>query len=152
MKRVKKIIVWAVLLLSGVSIFAFFHVSGGQIKGIKQISDRCQVTVVKYQLLEWNQREEYVLDGQQIEQLKQLILGSSFTRVLSDSVRFSDRTAYDITVDFQDGQHFLSIHCLGGEYLSVTDQFGGKHLKNNNREWVAALEQILLAEGTGTEK
>lgn len=102
--------------------------------------DDCQVPAG-----EWEDREEYALDGRQIQQLKELILSGSFTRVLSSAVTGFGRTQYDISVDFQDGQRFLSIHCLDGDYISIANQFDGKHLKNNNRGWTDSLERILAA-------
>lgn len=89
-----------------------------------------------------------MLKEEQAAQLKELILGGSFTREFSSVVTGFERTArtaYDIQVDFQDGRRFLSIHCLGGDYISVVGQFGGKHLKNRNKGWVASLEKIMQA-------
>lgn len=143
MKRFKRIFPWAAVLLCAGAFFSFFHVSGREIAGAAEISDCCRITIAKYPTTEWKEREEVVLKEEQAAQLKELILGGSFTREFSSVVTGFERTAYDIQVDFQDGQRFLSIHCLGGDYISVVDQFGGKHLKNWNKEWVASLEQIM---------
>ena len=143
MKGFKRIFSWAAVLLCAGAFFSFFHVSGREIAGAAEISGSCRITIAKYQITEWQEREEVLLKEEQAAQLKELILGGSFTREFSSVVTGFERTAYDIQVDFQDGRRFLSIHCLGGDYISVVNQFGGKHLKNRNKGWVASLEQIM---------
>ena len=136
------------LCICAVLLYSFFHVGGQEIGLAEQISGGCTVTVAKYRLLEWEDREEYVLNQEQIGRLRELILKSSFTRTIGKSVTIDSRDMYDITVDFGNGQDFLSIHCIGGEYISVTNQFGGHHLKIKNDGWQQSLEEIIAgAEG-----
>jgi len=124
-------------------LWSFFHVRGSEIDLASDISDSCTVTVSAYELLDWENRTECVLNTEQTQDLKELILSSSFTRQLKSVVYNFDPNLYDIQIDFNNGQDFLSIHCLGNDYISVTNQFGGKHLKINNEAWVETLEEIL---------
>jgi hypothetical protein len=93
--------------------------------------------------MEWDNRVEYVLKESQIKQLKNLLLESSFTRVLSSYVVFKDKDMYEIQIDFNNSQDFLDIRCIGNEYISVMNQFNGKHLKINNPRWKLILEEII---------
>lgn len=58
-------------------------------------------------------------------------------------VWFRDRSQYDIRVEFSNGKDPLLIHCIGNEYIQVTNQFDGKHLTINNKGWKAALDGII---------
>lgn len=133
------VVVGAILLL-----YSYFHVSGREIENAEKISaDACTVTIVRYQHMEWEGRKEYRLGAAQIEELKNLILKSSFTKDLSGAVIFKDRDMYDIRVKFDNGQDFIGIDCIGNEYITVWDQFDGKHLKVNNPNWKATLEGLI---------
>lgn len=146
-KKYKKMIPIGILVIIGIWIYSYFHVSGREIEYVKNISDdACTVTIIRYQHMEYEQRKEYVLDAAQIEQLKKLILESSFTRYSFNSgVTFRDRDMYDIRVVFNNRQDFIGIHCIGNEYISLTDQFDGCHLKNKNPNWKASLEKIITS-------
>lgn len=124
------------------SLYAYFHVEGNEIKGVPEISEVCTVTLIVYQHMSYENRTEYVLNREEIQILKNLLQGSSFTRVLTSVVFFEDRDRYDIQIDYNDGQNFLSISCVGNEYISVANQFGGKHLKVNNPQWEEALSKL----------
>ena len=139
-KHIKCILV---LLLVVFIVYSWFHVRGSEIDGVQEISDSCTVTVRAYQHLEYENRTEYTLNSEQIQELKNLILDSSFTRVLASYVTFEDQNMYDILIDFNNGQDFISIHNIGSEYIAVTNQFGDKHLKINNPEWKSTLERII---------
>lgn len=143
MKYLKKY--WGLLLLAVIALLlsSYFRVSGRDIAGVSEISDSCTITVDKYYHLEHINRVEYTLNAEQIQQLKELILDSDFTRVLASWVQFYDKDMYDIFIDFHDGQRYISIHCIGNEYISITDQFDGKHLKIRNPDWKETLEAIL---------
>lgn len=132
-------------LLGIIVIFltSYLHVSGSEIALISDISDSCTVTVAKYEILKYEDRVEYILDSRQIGQLKAFLLESDYTRNFAVTVYSEQKDMYDITVDFNDGQRFLSIHCFAGEYISIPDQFGGKHLKIRNSDWKDILEAIL---------
>lgn len=141
----KHIIIIAVIIVMvcAISIFCYFHVAGRQIDNIKSISDACTVMIIKYQHMEYDKRNEYVLDAGQIDQLKELIIESSFTRELSNMITLNNRDIYDIQIDFNNYEDFISIHCIGNEYITVTNQFNGMFLKINNRNWKATLEKII---------
>ena len=143
MKYLKKYWGWIALVVMALLAASYFHVPGSEIAGVSEISDSCTVTVAKYQVLEYEDRVEYTLNAEQIQQLKKLILESDFTRVLASTVYSEERDMYDIRIDFNDGQRFLAIHCFANEYITVTDQFDGKHLKINNPDWEVELESIL---------
>ena len=91
-----------ILLIGSIFLFQYFYISGKEIRFASEIGGDCTVTVSKYRITEWREREEQLLDGQQIQELKELILSSSFTRTLSETVRHDD-DFYDISVffDFQ---------------------------------------------------
>lgn len=148
-KRDKIIAAGIAVIICVISMYSFFHVAGQEINGVKNISDTCTVTIIRYQHMEYDERNEYVLDAGQIEQLKKLILESSFTRDLSYVVTFNDRDMYDIQIDFNDHQNFISIHCIGNEYISVINQFNGKHLRINNPNWKESLEEIIKSTEAG---
>lgn len=140
-----------ILLIGAALLYSYFHVAGREIEYVENMSaDTCTVTVTRYQHMEYEQRKEYQLDAAQIEQLKELILESSFTRYSFNSgVTFRDRDMYDIRVVFNNHQDFLDIHCIGNQYISLTDQFDGWHLKIKNPDWKSSLEQIIQsAEGS----
>lgn len=137
----------AVAIICVILIFSYFHVAGREIDNVENISDTSIVTVIKYEHLEYEKRTEYVLNAEQILQLKELISDSSFTRVLSDGVTFKDQDMYDIEVDFGNQQE-LFIHCIGNKYISVVNQFNDKHLKINNSGWQEALDAIIRSAGT----
>ena len=132
-----------ILLIAIVSVYSWFHVRGSEIECAEEISDSCTVTIRAYQHMEYENRTEYILDSAQIQELKTLILESSFTKVLSSMVIFEDQDHYDILIDFNNGQDFISISNIGSEYITVSNQFDGRHLKINNPEWKDTLNGIL---------
>lgn len=138
-KRVISIAVISVIILF---IYSYFDVKGKEIEGALNISSDCSVRIVKYYHLT-DDKKEYILKGQQVDLLKNLILVSDFTKKLSSTVQFKDMDRYEIKIDFNNAQDFLMIDCIGNEYISVTNQFNGKHLKINNSGWKATLEQII---------
>ncbi len=144
MKGLKATILTAVILmLILISVaYNYFNVEGNEIKGASEISPECSVSVTKsYHLIEGEQN--YILDSEQIDMLKSLILNSNFTRELSSIVQFYDKDIYTIKIDFNNSQDFLTIHCIGNEFISIADQFNGKYLKIKNPEWKNKLEEII---------
>ena len=142
----KRALRWGSLLALAIGfafLYDYFHVTGKEIPAALEISDFCTVTIAKYRLLEYNDRVEYTLDPDQTMKLRELILDSSFTRELASTVSFHDRDQYDIRIFWDDGTQPLILHSLGGEYLTVTNAFDGKHLKIENPSWKATLEEIL---------
>lgn len=140
----------AAAVLCALLLYRFSHVSGREIGSVMDISDACAVTISQYELGEWDKRTDYVLDAGQIQRLKTLLLESSFTRDLAATVWFHDRSQYDIRIEFDSGADPLLIHCIGNEYIQVTNQFDGKHLSINNKDWKATLDGI-LASSTGSD-
>ena len=143
MKYLKKY--WGFLLLSvfAAVLYAYLHVSGSEIAHIGEITDSCTIKVEKYYHLEHIDREVYLLNPEQAQQVKELIQNTDFTRVLASWVQFEDKDMYDVFINFHDGHRYLSIHCIGNEYICITDQFDGKHLKIQNSDWKDTLEAIL---------
>lgn len=122
-------------------LYSYFHITGKEFDGASNISSDCLVTINKSYQNE-NQKE-YTLNAEQTQMLKTLILDSTFTRDLSSWVRYYDKDMYLIRIDFNNQQDFLIIDCIGNEYVTVTNQFGGKHLKINNLDWKSSLEKII---------
>lgn len=137
----------ALVLLCVLMVYSFFHITGRAIQGVEALSADCAVTVKKYPHLQSEKAQTYTLQSGQIAALKQLLLDSDFTRSLANAVYFDGNDAfyYDILVDYGTGQDVLSIHGIDNYYLTVTNQFGGKHLKINNPDWTKTLEEILAA-------
>lgn len=126
----------AVLLLM---IFDWFHVGGREIEHLKDISSDCTVTVMVYGRKPttgigtggYENEESFTLTEVQTEKLKQSFLSAGFRRNPAHTITWkSEKTEkrYDIFVDFNDGQRFISIHMAGNHHLSITDQFDGNFL------------------------
>ncbi len=143
--RIMCSILAAVLLAAlALSAYAYFRVDGKEIAGVTEISDTCTVTLITYQHMEYEDRKEYILNSQEIQILKYSFLNSTFTRSL-EKVRYpKDSDRYEIRIDFNDGQNFLSVYGIGNESITVTNQFDGNFLLVNTPQWEDAL--ILLAE------
>lgn len=75
--------------------------------------------------------------------LKTLILESDFTRKLATMVRFEDKDMYTIIINDNKAGVWLNIHCIGNEWISIANQFNGKHLRINNPNWKNTLEEII---------
>lgn len=130
-----------VVCLLTVSLYAWFHVSGREIDGVSSMGVDCSVRIRKG----LDEYQEYALDSLQRERLTALLSGSSFTRRLSGgTVTYpSGEAYYTILIDFHNGQDFLTIHSISNRYISIADQFGGRHLKINNPQWETTLNDIL---------
>ncbi|HEY8421847.1 MAG TPA: hypothetical protein VIL05_08940 [Thermoclostridium sp.] len=141
MKSRGKIIIAVIsIAIIGVLTYSWFNVRGDEIKGVSQISSDCTVTIKVGD----EDEKEYILTGDQIEMLRTLILESTFTKSLSYIVTYPAGTGqYTILIDWNNQQDFLHIYSAGNEYISIPDQFGGKHLKINNSQWEKALKEII---------
>ena len=143
MKKLFKLIVGIVIvLLFCIIIYSYFNVSGDEITGVPNITTSSNV-VIKKSYQDDTKEQEYVLDANQIEMLKTLILKSDFTRNLSTVVRFNDKDRYIIIINDNEADVWLNIDCIGNEWISIANQFNGKHLKINNPNWKNTLEQII---------
>ncbi len=140
-KAYKFIIVIIILLTIGLLWYSYSNVYGSQIDGVVKISTSSTVTVTKRNIA-GDISGEYVLNGQQIEKLKELIIKTNFRKAPS-SVRYYDKEHYEIVAKDSDQDLWLSMHSLGGEYISLANQFSGKHLKIKNPDWKKTIEEIL---------
>ena len=145
------IIAVALLAALALSTCAYFRVDGTEIEGITEISDSCTVTLITYQHMEYGDRKEYVLNSLEIETLKNLILNSSFTRSLQKIRYIKDYDHYEIRIDFNDGQNFLSIRGTGNETITIADQFDGNFLLINNPQWEETLILLVQSASQRTE-
>ncbi len=144
MKKSFKVIVGIVIVILFCLItYAYFNVSGDEIAGVSNITTSSNV-VIKKSYQGTTIEQEYVLSANQIERLKALILQSDFTRDLSSTVRFNDKDMYEIIINDNDAGVWLNIDCIGNEWISIANQFNGKHLKINNPNWKNTLEEIIV--------
>lgn len=144
MKKNKwKIFAAAICIMSVLGIYAFFHVSGGEIQGAKEISSDCKVTIEAFPFLKEEEKTTIVLNSDNIQKLKTLILESHFQRRLQHMVRVNDRDCFRIRVDYPDEREPLKMDCIGNEYVLITKQFGGHHLKVKNSRWKETITQIM---------
>lgn len=142
MKKSFKFIVGIVtIILFCLIIYSYFNVSGNEITGVSNMTTLSNVVIRKsYQGIN---EQEYVLNANQIEMLKTLILQLNFTRNLSTMVRFNDKDMYSIIINDNEAGVWLNIHCIGNEWISIAFQFNGKHLKINNPNWKSTIEEII---------
>ena len=137
----KKIIVVSILIGLGIAVYSWFHVAGKEIDGAPDISPECMVTI---RVGRQENEKEYILDAERIEMLQTLILTSSFTRNLSAVATYPTGTEhYTILIDWNNQKDFLIIYSAGNEYISIANEFDGKHLKVNNPEWETFLKKII---------
>lgn len=152
MKR--KLLVAAVTAAVYFALFSWFHVSGTEIRYAKDISADCTVTVSVYGKEPttgigtggWQETETHTLTAEQTEELKQLLLSSTFRRDFSDTLVWQSEEKekrYDIFADFGDGQRVLSIHAAGNHHITITNQFAGHFLLVRNDGWEETLLAIL---------
>ncbi|WP_312667043.1 hypothetical protein [Tissierella praeacuta] len=47
----------------------------------------------------------------------------------TNMVRFNDKDMYVIIINDDKADVWLNIHCIGNEWISIANQFNGKHLK-----------------------
>lgn len=144
MKKLFKLIVGTIIvILFCLIIYSYFNVSGDEITGVSNITTSSNVVIRKSYQGD-TKEQEYVLNANQIEMLKTLILQSDFTRNLSTMVRFNDKDRYIIIINDNEAGVWLNIHCIGNEWISIANQFNGKHLKINNPNWKNTLEEIIV--------
>ncbi|HZK33373.1 MAG TPA: hypothetical protein VFC60_02630 [Tissierellaceae bacterium] len=141
-KYYKYIIAVIILLIALLLVNSHLDVSGGEIEGVKEITSKSTATVEKRDLSRGSSLE-YELNEEQIERLKGLILETDFRIDLSNKVFFDDNDHYWISINSNNQKSWLGIRSLGGEYISVFNQFNDKHLKIKNPNWKESLEEIL---------
>lgn len=87
MRKIYKMIIIIIVLLSILFVYSYFHIKGNEIYGVSNISPESSVIITKSYIYiedeeEDENRHKYVLNAKQIESLKSLILKSKFTRTL----------------------------------------------------------------------
>lgn len=142
-KSLKLIIGTVIVIVFCLIIYSYFNVSGDEIAGVSNITTSSNI-VIKKNYQGDTKEQEYVLNANQIKMLKTLILQTNFTRNLSIAVRFNDKDMYSIVINDNEAGVWLTIHCIGNEWISIANQFNGKHLKINNPNWKSTLEEILV--------
>jgi hypothetical protein len=142
-KSLKLIIGTVIVIVFCLIIYSYFNVSGDEIAGVANITTSSNIVIEKSYQGD-TKEQEYVLNANQIKMLKILILQTDFTRNLSTTVRFNDKDMYSIVINDNEAGVWLTIHCIGNEWISIANQFNGKHLKINNPNWKSTLEEILV--------
>ena len=151
--NVRRMILPLILIAAAVLIGNWFYVGGGEIPLVKEIHTGCTVTVASYELLEWEKRVTYTLEGEQILRLKELLLDTAFIRDPAKVKYGFDRDQYDIRIDFNNGQDFLGFTCAGDDHLTVSGVDLDGFLNIRNKEWRESLLAILAeCEGIPAEK
>lgn len=141
-KSLKLIIGTAIVIVFCLIIYSYFNVSGDKIAGVSNITTSSNI-VIKKSYKGDAKEQEYILNANQIEILKTLILQTDFIKNLSTTVSFNDKDMYSIVINDNEAGVWLTIHCIGNEWISIANQFNGKHLKVNNPHWKSTLEEIL---------
>jgi len=144
MKRFKKFLPVAIILIIIIFIYSFFHIDGQEIKFIDKLSETKSVTVIVMNEND-DSKVEYNLNVEQIESLKKLIESNSYTRRLSSTiVGVLPEKRYTIFANWSDsGQRPLHISLLGGEYIQVLGEYGSHYHKINNADFEKELIGIL---------
>ncbi len=144
MKRFKKFLPVAIILIIIIFTYFFFHIDGQEIKFIDKLSETKSVTVIVMNEND-DSKVEYNLNVEQIESLKKLIESNSYTRRLSSTiVGVLPEKRYTIFANWNDsGQRHLHISLLGGEYIQVLGEYGSHYHKINNADFEKELIGIL---------
>ena len=114
-----------IVLIVGL-IYSFFSIDGREIKNIDKLSSDCRVSVVVNDTYGDENRQEYELNGKQIEALKNLLMNNTYKRRLSSTIigQLPEKN-YTILADWDDGttQMLLYIKIIGNEYINFSQQF-----------------------------
>ncbi len=137
MKTTKKLLLVIIILSVIVLTYSFFHIDGREIKFVDKLLEAKTVTVIV--MNEKNdEKVEYDMNREQIDNLKKLIEENSYTRRISSTIIgvLPDKR-YTIFANWDDnGQKHLHISLLGGEYIQILGEFGSHYhkIKNSNFE------------------
>ena len=149
-KHRNAIIIIAILLIIVVIAFFYFFVSGKTVAKLFSEYEQYEVTVIKSSSIDTVIRE-VVLTSQQKQMLNDLFKETTFSRVISSAVYFTDTTRFEIRVsgthqtqngDVISGDIFVA-EAMGGEYFRINIAFDGKHLRIHNNNWNVRLDEIL---------
>lgn len=127
MKIFKKILPIVIIVVVAGLIYSFFHIDGREIKNIKKLSPDCRVSVIVNDTYGHENRQEYALNAEQIEDLKNLLMNNSYKRRLSSTIigQLPEKD-YSILADWDnDGTPhvLLYIKIIGNEYINFSQQF-----------------------------
>lgn len=127
MKIFKKILPIVIIVVVAYLIYSFYHIDGREIKNINNLSSDCRVSVVVEKTYGDDNRQEYELNPEQIESLKNLLMNNSYKRRLfSTIIGQLPEKDYTILADWdKDGtpQVLLYIRIIGNEYINFSRQF-----------------------------
>ena len=141
-KILRSVLTIAVILVAAALVYSYFTIRGDDIDGLELLLEGGSVTASKYEISEYEDKTEYELPPELAGQLYELIEKTSFTRVLANMVTgFDPDEMYDIIIRGE--KDTLSLHVVVGEYLLVTNQFDGKHLRIRGDDFMPALKDIL---------
>lgn len=147
-KRLIGLAVVALLLAAGICIFSWFHVRGAELKLPKDLPEDCTVSVIKDPL---HEEREIFLDKGQLSQLLELIQGTSYWRIPSDSISYNEPWAYDVLISFDDGTGVQTIYIfIAGDYaiqlISSLDSMPNQgFLRIINTDWLMEMEAIMAS-------
>ena len=125
-----------------------FFFSGTEIEGLSKVSsDVCTAKIFSSDWEYPDKSEEYILDSEELSQLKTLLEDSSFARTLRSGkpVQIADGTKlYTICFYFDSPEDFLTLFVTGNELLSTPSLAGGAEVRILNRStWQKTLDGIL---------
>jgi len=127
MKMLKKLLPIVIIVVIVVLIYSFFHIDGREIKNIKNLSSDCRVSVLVNDTYGHDNLQEYELNANQIEDLKNLLMNNSYKRRLSSTIIGQlPEKEYSILADWdKDGtpQVLLYIKIIGNQYINFNDQY-----------------------------
>jgi len=144
-KKVKMILLIVIITTIGLITYSYFHIEGAEFKEVLQISETSEVIIKKYKLgdLGATDEQKVTLNSTQKEMLKSLFSESDFKRLLSSWVSYNDKDCYDIIITDNKQRIYIAISSIGGEYISSSSKFNGKHLRILNSQWKNKLDEII---------
>lgn len=147
MKIAKKFLPIIVVLMLVASLYSFFNIEGKEIKFVDKLLEAKTVTVTIINR-ENDEKVEYDLNIDQIEQFKKLIEKNSYTRRISSTIigELPDKR-YTVLANWDDnGQKHLCISLLGGEYIQILGEYGSHYHKIKNADFEKELIDVLHVE------
>ena len=145
-KRLISLAVVAVLLAAGLCIFSWFHVRGTELKLPKDLPEDCTISVIKNPL---GEKQEIFLDKGQLAQLLELIQGTSYWRIPSDGISYSEPWTYDVLITFEDdvGVQYISVFVAGDYAIQLLSSLESMpkqgFFRIINSDWLMELETIM---------
>ena len=148
MKR--KYIVLVLTLLLILFVFGYFHVAGNELTPVASITPDYTCAVTKTEDTIDGPTTNYTLTVEQVLQLRDLILSSSFTRVPSNSYTYSGaHDRYSLVLELTDNQglqkDYILMDYVEDLYFTVYAPYHDLYitLKIRNSHWHEDFESIL---------